>query len=105
MDAIVPLNAAITPDVHIPESISTASAITPAHPEPLPERDQLEPSVECQTYIWTRPLNTLDKELWSFEEFIRINAWKWVGSTSKDSEEYSEVEKRRQMQGEIVRDT
>lgn len=105
LESIVPMNSAISPNASIPASNSTASAIAPAHPEPLPSRDRLEPSIECHTYIWCRPLSELDKGLWTFDEFMQTNSWKWVGSKADGNEDYQEVERRRQMAGEIVRET
>ncbi|KAH9481407.1 AIG2-like protein C [Psilocybe cubensis] len=53
----------------------------PEHPPPLPEISKLhESSFEADTYIYCDETN-LNEELWSFEDFVRNNAWKWYGGT------------------------
>ncbi|KAL5504301.1 hypothetical protein ACEPAH_8375 [Sanghuangporus vaninii] len=56
--------------------------------------------VEANVYIWVAPISLLEPELWSYEIFIRDNAWKWVGST-EEKESYAEVDRRRAMNGII----
>jgi hypothetical protein len=41
--------------------------------------------------------------LWSFEDFVKNNAWKWVGVGTTDSDHFLEVDRRREMGGFIVR--
>jgi len=41
--------------------------------------------------------------LWSFEDFVQNNAWKWVGVGAADNEDFREVDRRRAMGGFIVR--
>ncbi|KAH9180863.1 hypothetical protein EDB89DRAFT_2062522 [Lactarius sanguifluus] len=45
-------------------------------PPPLPVTGELAQAVPAQTYVWCLNDNYLNKELWSFDEFIRKNAWK-----------------------------
>ncbi|KAH8995337.1 hypothetical protein EDB92DRAFT_1814656 [Lactarius akahatsu] len=47
-------------------------------PPPLPAASELAQAVLAQTYVWCLKDNYLNKELWSFDEFIRKNAWKWI---------------------------
>ncbi|KIK97760.1 hypothetical protein PAXRUDRAFT_135642 [Paxillus rubicundulus Ve08.2h10] len=63
----------------------------------------LEKALEANTYVWCHPLSELRPNLWRFEEFVRDNAWKWVGCESQSNKDYAEVDKRRAMQGIIVR--
>ena len=41
--------------------------------------------------------------MWEYEQFVRDNAWKWVGNGAADNKDYLEVDKRREMGGVIVR--
>jgi hypothetical protein len=34
--------------------------------------------IETHTFVWRLKDNWLEKELWSFDEFVRKNAWKWI---------------------------
>lgn len=63
---------------------------------------ELGEPVEASVYIWVAPLTHLVPELWSYEVFVRDNAWKWVGPT-EDREPYAEVDRRRAMNGIIDR--
>ena len=69
---------------------------------PLPAINELPEPVEADTYIWTAPTSLLVPQLWSYEVFIRDSSWKWVG-LSADRESYAEVDRRRAMNGVIVR--
>ncbi|KAI5481341.1 aminotransferase, class V/Cysteine desulfurase [Pseudohyphozyma bogoriensis] len=51
-------------------------------------------------YIWIAPLSRLSPSLWSFADFMRDKAHRWVGSGG--DEEYLEVDRRRAMQGVIT---
>jgi hypothetical protein len=63
----------------------------------------LAPAVRADTYVWAQPTSELRPEIWSYETFVRENAWKWVGDGAADNEDYMEVEERRAMNGTIVR--
>ncbi|KAN0140921.1 hypothetical protein V8E53_001365 [Lactarius tabidus] len=45
---------------------------------PLPAASELTQSVPAQTYAWGQDDGYLDKEVWSFDEFVRKNAWRWI---------------------------
>ena len=45
---------------------------------PLPAASELAQTVPAQTYVWGLDDSDLDTELWSFDEFVRKNAWKWI---------------------------
>jgi len=77
------------------------NSLVPTTPSPIPTVDSLTNSVEADTYVWCLSPSELRAKLWTFEEFVKCNAWKWVGSsTNKD---YDEVDRRRAMEGIIVR--
>jgi hypothetical protein len=57
-------------------------------------------SVPAEVYIWTAPLSRLSPTLWSFAEFMKDKAHRWVGSDASD--EYAEVDRRRAMAGVIT---
>jgi len=94
LEAIVPLNATISDDIQPQSSGASPTSIAPKDPAPLPERAALTPSIECQTYIWCHPISELEKELWSFAEFVKMNSYKWIGRKSNDNEDYKAVERR-----------
>ena len=52
-------------------------------------------------YVWIAPRARLEPDLWSFEDFLRDKAHRWVGN-GVDEAEYREVDRRRQMEGKIV---
>ena len=88
-------------------SAATDAAIVPTTPPPLTPQfvadlPTTHPPVEAHTYIWIQPVSELTPELWDFAEFVRDNAWKWVGAGAKDNEYYTEVDHRREMDGHIV---
>ncbi|KAH9071188.1 hypothetical protein EDB83DRAFT_2550809 [Lactarius deliciosus] len=45
---------------------------------PLPAANKLAQAVPAQTYVWCLRDSYLDKEMWSFDEFVRRNAWKFI---------------------------
>ncbi|KAF9065592.1 hypothetical protein BDP27DRAFT_1331798 [Rhodocollybia butyracea] len=69
---------------------SDDSSLVPASPPPLPPLTELLPAVAAQTYIYN-DVNDLEAELWSFDDFIKNNAWKWY---SKDNPDIAEVDRR-----------
>lgn len=76
----------------------------PAALPPLPSADELAQPIPAQTYVWCSKDSYLDKELWSYEEFVRNNARKWIGPEAR-SEEYEEVDiVKEKLNGEIVPD-
>lgn len=79
------------------------NTIVPSNPPPIPQTDELSPAVEAQTYVFLN-VRDLERDLWSYEDFIRHNAWKWVGLDAEDNSDYAEVDRRRDMEGQIVRE-
>jgi hypothetical protein len=69
---------------------------------PLISLDSLTSPVEADTYVWCLSPLELREKLWTFEEFVKYNSWKWVGSGSARNKDYDEVDRRRAMKGVIV---
>ncbi|KAH7915672.1 hypothetical protein BJ138DRAFT_1054509 [Hygrophoropsis aurantiaca] len=78
-------------------------SLVPVSPPPVPSASELSEAVKANTYVWCRPVSELMPELWTFEEFVKYNAWKWVGNGASSNEDYDAVDSRRQMEGIIVR--
>ncbi|KAL6301500.1 hypothetical protein BKA93DRAFT_796907 [Sparassis latifolia] len=81
---------------------AAASSTVPMTSPLLPPLHALPGPLSAQTYIWARPLTELTPELWEYADFVRDNAWKWVGDGSRNNADYAEVDRRRAMNGNIV---
>ncbi|KAI8980118.1 hypothetical protein BD414DRAFT_493684 [Trametes punicea] len=92
----VPRTAAPTPS----EEVTGLYVVPPMAPE-LPPLETLPPPLPAQTYIYAGPLSNVSPELWSYDDFVRENAWKWVGGGQRD-EYYVEVDRRREMDGKTL---
>jgi hypothetical protein len=79
------------PFTQIPVNDATAGAVEdsliPTDLPPLPAATELAETVPAQTYVWCRDVRGLDNELWSYEEFVRKNAWKWIGHGTQSNED------------------
>ncbi|KAI9459421.1 hypothetical protein BJY52DRAFT_1186388 [Lactarius psammicola] len=81
--------------------------LIPSNLPPLPAASELAQTVPAQTYVWCSYDSELDKELWSFDEFVRKNAWKWIdcGEGPPRNEDYEEVDRvKERLRGEIIPD-
>ena len=58
--------------------------LLPSKPAALPA--ELAPTIEAETYIYNDP-TMLKGELWSFEEFVKKNAWKWYVNDDEEGHE------------------
>ncbi|THH15689.1 hypothetical protein EW146_g4815 [Bondarzewia mesenterica] len=67
------------------------SSVAPPTVPQLPPISELAPVVFAETYIWTLRVSDLKKSLWSYETFIKENAWKWVGTNAEENEDYKEA--------------
>jgi len=57
--------------------VSTHSIdLVPSHSPPLPTPLDRSLAIEAETYVYIEA-NNLDSELWSFEDFVKNNAWRW----------------------------
>lgn len=99
------------PFTPLPVDAATSGAVEdsliPADLPPLPAASELARTVPAQTYVWCSYDEELDKELWSFDEFIRKNAWKWIdrGASPPRNEDYEKVDRvRERLRGEIIPD-
>lgn len=43
-------------------------------------------SIEAQTYVF-QTLSELERDLWSFDDFVKKNAWKWYGEAANERED------------------
>lgn len=76
-------------------------SLVPTTPPPIPTLSELANPVDADTYVWCIGSSELRAQLWTFEEFVKLNAWKWIGSSSTDNKDYDEVDRRRAMEGII----
>jgi hypothetical protein len=75
----VPVDVVATPE-------ATEDSLIQTVPSTLPANCELAQPTETYTYVWHLKDNWLEKEMWSFDEFVRKNAWKWdiiMGSGAK----------------------
>lgn len=80
-----------------------ATGVVPKDPLPMPPTStELTSPLQVHTYVWCCPLSGLQPKLWTFEEFVKESAWKWVGPASESNTDYTEVDRRRAMEGTIV---
>jgi hypothetical protein len=84
----------------VPTSEAVEDSLNPTALSPLATIGELAPPIEAQTYVWCVEDNRLDKELWSFDEFVRKNAGKWVGRGAEENEDYREVDKVKERMNE-----
>ncbi|RPD61226.1 hypothetical protein L226DRAFT_560363 [Lentinus tigrinus ALCF2SS1-7] len=101
---LTPLSSTPVPKSSMPSSSETATDayVVPLHAPSLPPLDALPTPLPAQTYIYAGPLTDLSPELWSYEDFVRENAWKWVGRSALE-DNYVEVDRRRDMGGKTLR--
>ncbi|KAI0710222.1 hypothetical protein C8Q76DRAFT_859136 [Earliella scabrosa] len=107
---LTPLSSTSVPTTTIPSSTEVATTeaaatdayVVPLHAPALPPLDSLPPPIPAQTYIYAGPLRDLSPELWSYDDFVRKNAWKWVGRGALD-DNYAEVDHRREMNGKTLK--
>ncbi len=79
-------------------------SLIPTALPPVPSADELAQPIPAQTYVWCSKDSYLEKELWSFDEFVKTNAYKWIGP-EENSEEYEEVDEMKDnLSGETVPD-
>lgn len=71
-------------------------SLIPTGPTPLATTSELAQPIEAQTYVWCLEDSDLETELWSFDEFIKESAWRWIGSGAEDNEDYAEVDEARE---------
>lgn len=74
-------------------SEAVEDSLTPAGLPTIPSAGELGQPIQAETYVWCRDSSTLEKELWSFDEFVRTNAWKWLDPGPWSNEHYGEVDR------------
>ena len=96
----------IPSNVAVSSSEVTAAAeghLIPAALPPLPSADELAQPTPAQTYVWCSEDSYLEKELWSFDEFVKNNAYRWIGPEAESREDYEEVDVvKERMSGETA---
>src|SRR5882672_5379605 len=97
--SVHPLSASTT----LPPQISGHLNALPSAAPHTHSPSSLPPPILAQAYIWCKHPTWLTPSLWNFEDFVKNNAWKWVGVGSADHEHFLEVDRRRGMGGFIVR--
>ncbi|GAA5982857.1 hypothetical protein JCM10908_006812 [Rhodotorula pacifica] len=81
-----PCSVSLLPTSNSSSSLSEASAA------PIP----------ATVYLWTAPISRLEPRIWSFSDFLRDSAHRWVGTEGESNRYYSEVDRRRDMKGVIT---
>ena len=79
-----------------------AESLVPPTPPPIPALASLTSTAEVETYVWCLSPSELRATLWTFEEFVKHNAWKWLGAGAANNKDYDEVDRRKAMEGIIV---
>ncbi|KAI0749388.1 hypothetical protein C8Q80DRAFT_1269275 [Daedaleopsis nitida] len=107
---LAPLSSTMVPNHSIPSSTpaslsdaATDSYVVPLHAPALPALSALALPLRAQTYIYAGPLTDLSPELWSYADFVRENAWKWVGRGRDADDYYVEVERRQALDGQTLK--
>jgi len=77
-------------------SEAEGNSLIPTAPTPLASISELAQPIEAQTYVWCRDDSELETELWSFDDFVRESAGRWVGSGAEENEAYLEVDRARE---------
>ena len=81
----------------IEASLSVPSAIPPLRRS----AGELAQTVPAQSYVWCVEDSRLDSKMWSYEEFVRKNAWKWTDEDAEsENEDYVAVGKARERRKE-----
>jgi hypothetical protein len=64
------------------------------------ESEQAQTLLPAQTYVWNVQDSRLDEKLWSYDEFVIKNAWKWIdsdsGAQSATNKDFVEVDRARE---------
>jgi hypothetical protein len=75
--------------------LTEASSMIPLLPTDLP------PSLSAETYVY-KSADALEEALWSFDEFVKTNAWKWYGEKAHESPGMADVDRVRARQGKYA---
>ena len=65
-------------DAATANSDTVEESLIPTAPPSLATVSEQTKLVEAQTYVWYLEDSKLEKELWSFDEYLRNNAWTWT---------------------------
>ncbi|KAF8071906.1 hypothetical protein FPV67DRAFT_1483122 [Lyophyllum atratum] len=75
----------LAPLVKLSEYPINEAALIPEEPPALPASTDLAPSIKAETYVYDR-FKRLEPALWSYEEFVKNNAWKWYADQLPDDD-------------------
>ncbi|KAF5367492.1 hypothetical protein D9758_003740 [Tetrapyrgos nigripes] len=75
-------------------SIEDDSTYLPPVPPPIRNPDDLSRPVQADTYVYIDSFN-LEPKLWSFEDFVRHNAWRWHGKEAGRNPDIAEIDRRK----------
>lgn len=81
-------------------SLLTDADLIPAHTPALPSETDIDAGVPADTYVFC-DIKSLDTTLWNFEEFVKLNAWKWYGKPADNNDDIAAVERRRSTGGRM----
>lgn len=95
--AVHPLATLITlADYTLPSTATQATEdLLPSTPAPLPALSELPAAVDTETYVY-RDLTYLERDLWSFDDFVATNASKWYGKAADSNEDVIGVDSVRE---------
>ena len=82
------------PLIDVSKHSTDNDSLVPVHPPPLPSPSQMTNIIRAETYVYGDE-NNLMAELWSFDDFVKNNAWKWYGSAADENPDITEVDRRR----------
>ena len=85
----IPADTAAT-SLAVDDSLISTTALSP-----LATVSGLAEPIEAQTYVWSLEDSGLE-ELWSFDEFVKTNAWKWIDDGGPGNEDYAVVDEARE---------
>jgi len=68
-------------------AVASQGGLIPTTITPLAAIGELAEPIQAQTYVWCKEDRWLEKEPWSFDEFVRKNAWKWIGNGTRENED------------------
>ena len=66
----------------LPSPLNSPSVDSVSNTPPTLETQALLPAVSAYTYMWSDTIDRVVPELWSYETFMKDNAWKWTGESS-----------------------
>jgi hypothetical protein len=95
LGSFAPIRATSETQDSLPVPTTAAAAAAAAS-----ESEQAQTARPAQTYVWGVQDSRLDQKLWSYDEFVIKNAWKWIdddgGARSETHKDFVEVDRARE---------